>query len=143
MPSGRRRKLLNQARENRIAPTGAEARLYISLKEFDMGRVRRQIDAGNLIVDIGLPRRNLLIEVDGPSHDEKFEQDIRRDAWLRAAGFRILRVTNEEIFGEIESVIKNIQKFEESDWNQTCFNKALKVARQKSDLTHTPQPPSP
>lgn len=80
MPSGRRKLLLGQARENRLMATGAEARLYNLLKSANVGRVRRQVDIGNLIVDLALPERNLVIEVDGESHIEKSEQDERRDA---------------------------------------------------------------
>jgi very-short-patch-repair endonuclease len=109
----------------------------------NVGRIRRQIDVGNLIIDFGLPKRNLLIEVDGPSHQEKSERDLRRDAWLRAAGFRVLRISNKEVLDHGEDVVTRVLSFVESETNRQNFNLALRVARRQTDLTHSPQPPSP
>jgi very-short-patch-repair endonuclease len=143
MPNGRRTKILELARENRRTPTGSEARLRKLLLNANVGRIRRQIDVGNLIIDFGLPKRNLLIEVDGPSHQEKSEPDLRRDAWLRAAGFRVLRISNKEVLDHGEDVVTRVLSFVESETNRQNFNLALRVARRQTDLTHSPQPPSP
>jgi very-short-patch-repair endonuclease len=143
MPNGRRTKILELARENRCTPTGSEARLRKLLLNANVGRIRRQIDVGNLIIDFGLPKRNLLIEVDGPSHQEKSERDLRRDAWLRAAGFRVLRISNKEVLDHGEDVVTRVLSFVESETNRQNFNLALRVARRQTDLTHSPQPPSP
>jgi very-short-patch-repair endonuclease len=143
MPNGRRTKILELARENRRTPTGSEARLRKLLLNANVGRIRRQIDVGNLIIDFGLPKRNLLIEVDGPSHQEKSERDLRRDAWLRAAGFRVLRISNKEVLDQREDVVTRVLSFVESETNRQNFNLALRVARRQTDLTHSPQPPSP
>jgi len=143
LPTGRRTKLLGQARENRLASTGAEARLYNLLKSANAGRVRRQVDIGNLIVDLALPERILVIEVDGECHVGKSEKDARRDAWLRGVGFRVLRVANEQVLEDRHSVVEQVLEFPASAENQTFFNIGLRVARTMTDMTHTPQPPSP
>ena len=51
---------------------------------------------------------NLIIELDGFSHDMRASHDQRRDAWLKAKGFHILRFTHEDVFANIEGVISLI-----------------------------------
>jgi len=81
----------NRARKLRKKQTGAEYHLRNRLKRNGEKRVLRQCIVGKLIIDLGLPYRNLLIEVDDPSHKMSRARDARRDAWLRNLGFNILR----------------------------------------------------
>ncbi len=118
--------------------TGAEARLYHLIKEEKIGRIRRQVDVGNLIVDLGLPERNLIIEIDGESHSESGDKDTKRDMWLTGIGFRVLRISNEDVFERTQFVLDQVRAYEASEQNRTFFNIGLRVARQKTDLTHTP-----
>jgi len=46
-------------------------------------------------------RHRLIIEADGPFHDD----DTARDAWLRAQGFRILRFPNDRIVHDKNGVL--------------------------------------
>jgi len=61
----------------------------------------------NMIVDLALPERNLLIELDGASHEDR-ERDARRDGKLRGFGFNVLRFTNEDIFERTDLVLSEI-----------------------------------
>jgi len=41
----------------------------------------------------------LILELDGPHHEDQREYDRRRDEWLRKEGYRVLRVDNDVFFG--------------------------------------------
>jgi adenine-specific DNA-methyltransferase len=49
----------------------------------------------------------LIIEVDGASHVEPVQKqyDRRRTLWLGGEGFRVLRVWNDEVFGEFKVIL--------------------------------------
>src|SRR5687768_8890581 len=57
------------------------------------------------IVDFYLPANNLIIEIDGPSHNP--EKDRRRDDWFqRVRGIRIVRLTNDQVLsGQIPNLL--------------------------------------
>ncbi|KXP05124.1 endonuclease domain-containing protein [Tsukamurella pseudospumae] len=64
-------------------------------------------------VDLLFPQPRLVVEIDGPDHRsvEKYEADRRRDADLLLAGFRVLRLTNSRILGDLAesmSVIRTL-----------------------------------
>jgi very-short-patch-repair endonuclease len=61
---------------------------------------------GPYVLDFLCLRHRLAVEADGPFHDP--ERDAIRDAWLRAKGFRVLRFSNREIWGEPELVADRI-----------------------------------
>ena len=52
-------------------------------------KIRRQVPIGRYIADFVCLRHRLIIEFDGPFHDE--EEDAIRDAWLATQYFRVLR----------------------------------------------------
>ncbi|WP_250637957.1 DUF559 domain-containing protein [Paludisphaera borealis] len=49
-----------------------------------------------------------MIELDGRSHDDRFEQDAARRSWLEGQGFRVLRIANDDVLDDIEAVIETI-----------------------------------
>jgi very-short-patch-repair endonuclease len=56
------------------------------------------------------PATGLAIEVDGPSHDDPDQQawDAMKEEYLRAIGWRLMRIKNDDIyqaFGEVEAQI--------------------------------------
>ncbi len=69
---------------------------------------RRQQIIDGFIVDFYCYAASLVIEVDGGIHETQKEQDAERDAHLISRGFRILRVTNDEVTHDVESVLKKI-----------------------------------
>jgi len=58
-------------------------------------KFRRQLPVGRYVADFACLRHRLIIELDGPHHDEG--RDAVRDAWLAAQGFRVLRFKNEQL----------------------------------------------
>jgi len=71
-------------------------------------KFRRQLPIGRYVADFVCLRHRLIIEADGPHHEERTEADAVRDAWLRAQGFRVLRFTNQAIQGFPETVLNQI-----------------------------------
>ena len=60
-------------------------------------KFRRQMPIGPYIADFCCPALKLIIELDGGVHVLREESDAARDAWLRAAGFTVLRFRNEAV----------------------------------------------
>ncbi len=58
---------------------------------------RRRVPLGPYIVDFACLRRHLVIELDGGGHGHagRAHRDGERDAWLKAKGYRVLRVWDE------------------------------------------------
>jgi very-short-patch-repair endonuclease len=56
--------------------------------------VRRQYPIGKFIVDFAITRTRLVVEVDGAIHglESVAERDVERDAEIKRAGWRVLRV---------------------------------------------------
>ena len=105
--------LVHLAQQHRSAPTSAEALLWDRLrgKQLDGLRFRRQHPVGTFIFDFYCPLHKLIVEVDGSSHDSAFaqEHDQERDAWVKAYGYRVLRIRNEEIVENLEAVLERIR----------------------------------
>jgi very-short-patch-repair endonuclease len=69
---------------------------------------RRQQIIDGFIVDFYCHAASLILEVDGGIHELRQEQDAERNAHLISRGFRILRVTNEEVNKDIQSVLQKV-----------------------------------
>ncbi len=63
------------------------------------------------IADFCCQDKKLIIEVDGPMHDQQKEYDKMREDVLRGMGFSIIRFTNSEVEIDIEYVLKCLQGF--------------------------------
>jgi very-short-patch-repair endonuclease len=92
----------------RHEPTDAEHRLWTILRAGRLAghKFRRQHPIGSFIVDFVCLRGKLVVEADGGHHATT--ADMRRDALLAARGFRVLRVWNNDIFNNEESVMESI-----------------------------------
>ena len=74
------KQLKNFARANRKAGNLSEALLWNELKQRKMGvQFKRQRPIGNYIADFYCAEKNLVIEIDGWSHDNKYHYDKARD----------------------------------------------------------------
>ena len=84
--------LLAHARAMRKAPTEAERLLWrlLRAKRLAGWKFRRQQRLDPYVVDFVSFEARLIIEADGSQHLDSMS-DARRDAWLEAQGFRLLR----------------------------------------------------
>lgn len=100
-------------RELRSEATPAERTLWSYLRRSELSgrKFRRQHGAGPYILDFYCPAERLAIELDGYSHTlpDVQEYDKERDAYLETSRIRVLRFRNDEVFSDIQSVLKRIQ----------------------------------
>jgi very-short-patch-repair endonuclease len=91
--------------------TAAESLLWHQLRRKHVGnlRFRRQYRLGDYIVDFICLAARLIVEVDGDSHDQTYEDDQRRTRWLEGQGFRVMRFWNHEVTGNLEGVVRTIE----------------------------------
>jgi very-short-patch-repair endonuclease len=69
-------------------------------------KFRRQQPIGPYIVDFYCHEVALVVEVDGRSHDDRGNEDARREDFLREQQrLQVLRVSNDDVLTETESVI--------------------------------------
>jgi very-short-patch-repair endonuclease len=88
----------------RANPTEAEKRLWSLLRDRRLAaKFRRQQVIEPYIVDLVCFTERLIVEADGSQHADS-KDDARRDAYLRAQGFRVLRFWNNDILTGRESV---------------------------------------
>ncbi|MGE5546196.1 MAG: endonuclease domain-containing protein [Solirubrobacterales bacterium] len=94
-----------RSRSLRTNPTEAETALWRLLREppFDQYRFRRQHPVPPYIVDFACVSAQVVLEADGGQHVGS-EHDARRDAFLRDAGWRVLRLWNHDVLGNPEGV---------------------------------------
>ena len=64
-------------------------------------KFRRQVAIGPYIADFACFDARLIVELDGRPHErpEQEAHDRKRDAWLNAQGFRVLRIPNDLVLG--------------------------------------------
>ena len=103
----------NFARNLRNQMTEAEKRLWRFLRAGQLGgyKFRRQVAIGPYVVDFVCLSQKLIIELDGPQHQEQVaaEHDARRTGWLNDCGYRVLRFPNHQLDDEIHAVVDQIR----------------------------------
>ncbi|MFL6749467.1 MAG: endonuclease domain-containing protein [Sphingomicrobium sp.] len=93
----------------RKKPTDAERRLWSMLRDRRMPvfKFKRQFVIDPYIVDFVCFERRLIVEADGSQHAES-EYDARRDVFLCAKGFVVLRFWNNDVLENPGSVFDAI-----------------------------------
>jgi very-short-patch-repair endonuclease len=94
------------ARRLRRDMTVAEVILWRELRDrrFRGAKFRRQVPIGRYVVDFLCVELRFIAELDGPPHEtpEQRMYDQARDAWLRGHGYRVLRLQNDIVIGEVD-----------------------------------------
>ena len=106
------RKPHKNARTLRKEMPSAEKRLWFFIRKRQLGdfRFRRQHTIGPYIADFACVEAMLVIELDGDSHgsDKSAIYDERRNAFMEAQGWIVLRFWNSEIYENIDGVLTTI-----------------------------------
>ena len=107
---GYTQRTLTTAQTLRRKRTDAEGLLwhYLRNNQLDGHRFRREHPIGPYIVDFACLARKILIELDGSQHAERQDDDKKRDAFLRAQGYRVLRFWNNEVFENCFGVLERV-----------------------------------
>ena len=101
-----------RARTLRRNQTAAEALVWRALRGRSAAGFKfvRQERIGPYFADFVCRKEKLIVEVDGATHstDAELQHDLRRAGFLTAQGYRILRVTNEDIYRNLDGVLETI-----------------------------------
>jgi very-short-patch-repair endonuclease len=102
--------LLERARELRKEQTPAEKILWECLRNrrFLNTKFRRQHNIDRYIVDFYCHEKLLVIELDCSIHANQQAEDYIRENWLQSNYFTVIRLSNEQIFNDIELVLDTI-----------------------------------
>jgi len=102
-------KAQQNARVLRREMTDSERRLWSGIRSEQLGvKFRRQHPIGNYIADFACLDPLLIVELDGSQHQTQEAYDARRDAFLRAQGFDVLRFGSNDPFVNFEGVLQAI-----------------------------------
>ena len=97
------------ARGQRATMPAAEALFWQHVRagRFHGWKFKRQLPIRPYVVDFLCVRARLVIDLDGPMHDEaeRRERDVRRDAFLTEQGFQVLRFPNELVLSDMPEVL--------------------------------------
>jgi very-short-patch-repair endonuclease len=97
-----------RARRLRTTQSNAEARLWQVLRNRRLARYkfRRQYPIDRHIVDFVTIDAKLVVEVDGATHstDAELARDAERTRALESFGFHVVRVSNTDIYDNLECV---------------------------------------
>ena len=100
-----------KSKELRNNPTPNEQILwqYLRRSQFLGLKFRRQQPIGPYIADFTCFYPKIIIELDGSQHIDNKEYDKKRDIFLKNAGFEVIRIFNNDISKDIESVLEYIK----------------------------------
>jgi very-short-patch-repair endonuclease len=100
------------SRNLRNSMTDAEKLLWSKLRGKQLKGLQfyRQKIIGSYIADFYCHKSKLVIEVDGGQHYscEGREKDEKRDDSIRKAGISVLRFSDREVLGQIDTVLEKI-----------------------------------
>jgi very-short-patch-repair endonuclease len=105
-------KLRNNAKALRHDMTEAERIIWYNVRahRFQGASFRRQTPVGPYVVDFICHAAKLVIELDGGQHFEpgNIVRDARRDTYLAAQGYRVLRFNNHDVMTNKAGVLEAI-----------------------------------
>jgi very-short-patch-repair endonuclease len=97
----------------RASQTSAEAALWQALRNRRLARwkFRREHPIDRYVADFVTLDGKLIVEVDGVTHSEPSElaRDKVRSNLLEACGFHIVRVSNTDVYDNLEGVLEMIE----------------------------------
>jgi very-short-patch-repair endonuclease len=104
--------LIELAREFRREPTPSEHLLWKHLRggRLEGLKFRRQRSLGRYIADFSCDSAMLVVEIDGGVHRSEAhrEYDRLRDEMIGAHGFRVLRISDEDVKRALPGVLRRI-----------------------------------
>jgi very-short-patch-repair endonuclease len=106
MRAGEKRDTARTLRRN---ATDAERAMWRLLRDRRLAGIkfRRQVPIGPFIADFASIAHRLVVEIDGGQHAES-PSDARRDAFLAAEGWRVLRFWNNDVTQNRDGVLESI-----------------------------------
>lgn len=102
---------LARSRELRKFATEAEKLLWGKLRgrRLEGFKFRRQFWIGGYIADFVCIEAKLVVEADGSQHGDAEDYDVRRDAYLKREGYRVIRFWNNDVMSNLEGVLESVR----------------------------------
>jgi len=99
------------ARSLRRQSTRAEEILWERLRgsRFHGAKFKRQVPFDRYVVDFYCHAAKLAVEIHGKQHDWFAEYDRGRSEVLQRLGVQVFRFSNEEVCGDLDSVLERIR----------------------------------
>jgi very-short-patch-repair endonuclease len=108
----------NRSRALRSRPISAEARLWSHLRHRQLGghKFVRQMPIDSYFVDFVCRERKVVVEVDGGTHwtDAELARDKRRTCRLEALGYRVFRISNDDVYNNLDCMLDELLAFIEA-----------------------------
>jgi very-short-patch-repair endonuclease len=102
--------LKQKARRLRNESTFSEILLWLKIKGKTFGyEFHRQVPIDEFIVDFYCHELRLAIEVDGSSHDNKYEYDLKRQRRLESLGVRFIRFEDIDVKRKMNDVLRALE----------------------------------
>ena len=103
--------LQSRARELRKNSTLSEVLLWNVLKQkramgFDFDR---QKIIGNYIVDFYCSKLNLVLEIDGSSHNDKYIYDSERHKYLESLGLTVVHIRDKDVKNKMNEILNMLE----------------------------------
>ena len=122
--------LKERARELRKAGNLSEVLFWnkVKNKQFKGFDFDRQKIIGNYIVDFYCSNCNVVIEIDGSSHNDKQEYDAERDEYLKSLGLKVIHIPVQDILKNMDLTMNwlfNHPAFQETDLEEDTDHPAL------------------
>ena len=136
-PSRRSPGRVARARQLRHGDNMAEAVLWNELKASKLGGYRfvRQMPIGPYFADFACRGVKLIIELDGSQHAES-EYDRRRDAFMQAEGYSVLRFWSHDVLKHVPSVCETILAAVEGRLAEDIISADLRFVAAKAGKGH-------
>ncbi|MEL7473516.1 MAG: DUF559 domain-containing protein [Planctomycetota bacterium] len=98
------------ARRLRHDQTPPEGVLWSHLRNRQLGglKFRRQHPIGPYVADLFCAEAKLIIEIDGRYHEQRRDQDARRDAWLRQEACEVMRFSALQVSKDTDVILRTI-----------------------------------
>ena len=97
------------AKKLRFNQPETEAILWSKLRNRSLADIkfRRQVPIGEYIVDFVAMEKKFVVEIDGSQHleNEHIEYDDKRTNYLSSLGYKVIRVYNNDVFNNLNSVL--------------------------------------
>ena len=122
--------LKERARELRKAGNLSEVLFWnkVKNKQFKGFDFDRQKIIGNYIVDFYCSNCRVVIEIDGSSHNDKYEYDVERDEYLKSLGLKVIHIPVQDILKNMDLTMNwlfNHPAFQETDLEEDTDHPAL------------------
>ena len=105
----------NRSRVLRSQPISAQAKLWSRLRNRGLGghKFARQMSIDPYFADFVCRERKVIVEVDGGTHStaKDVANDARRTLHLKRLGYRVFRVSNDDAYHNLDTVLDALLAF--------------------------------